>query len=367
MGMSTTIFFTGFPGFLGSRLLPPVVSRRDHSRAVCLVQDKFLPLARQRAEEIVADHPQLKDRLELVVGDITRDDLGLDAAVLERLHAETVEIYHLAAVYDLSVPEPVGQKVNVDGTRFLLGFAGACAALERFQYVSTCYVSGRHPGVFTEDDLDVDQEFNNYYESTKYEAEVLVQEAMAGGLPATVYRPAVVVGDSQTGETQKYDGPYYIIRWILKQKGIAVVPVVGNPEKARVNVVPRDFVIDAMVHLSGLDASAGQVYQLADPEPLTVDAMLREITRVSGRRVVRLPLPGAVAKGAIDYVPFVGRVLGIPAPAVDYFQHPTLYTSDHTRRDLAGSGIECPPFTSYVEAMVRFVEEHPEIGSEGMA
>lgn len=365
-----TIFFTGFPGFLGSRLLPPVLQRAEDTHAVCLIQSKFSDLAHRRVGEILSLHPDLEGRLQLVTGDITQPDLGLDAATAGRVRGETVEIYHLAAVYDLSVPEEVGQKVNVDGTRHLLDFARACGEsgepFRRFQYVSTCYVSGPHPGEFTESDLDVGQRFNNFYESTKYEAEVLVQERMKEGLPVTVYRPGIVVGDSRTGATQKFDGPYFIIRWILRQKGIAVVPVVGDPAKYRVNVVPRDFVIDAMVQLSGLEVSSGTVYQLADPAPLTVDEMMDEITRHVDRKVVRMKLPKAVAKGMIEYVPFVERIMQIPAASVDYFTHPTTYTSENTQRDLAGSGIACPPFPSYVEALMRFVEKHPEIGSEAM-
>jgi len=119
-------------------------------------------------------------------------------------------------------------KVNVEGTRHMLDFADGCSSLRRFQYVSTCYVSGRYAGIFRETDLSKGQTFNNFYEETKYLAEVEVQEQMRQGLPATIYRPAIVVGDSRTGDTQKYDGPYFAIRWLLRQPGIAIMPVVGD-------------------------------------------------------------------------------------------------------------------------------------------
>src|SRR6185295_13240080 len=104
----------------------------------------------------------------------------------------------------------VGMRVNVDGTRHVLDFAAAQPSLERLHYVSTCYVSGRYQGVFAESDLEKGQTFNNYYEETKYLAEVEVQRRMREGLPATIYRPSVVVGDSTSGATQKYDGPYFV-------------------------------------------------------------------------------------------------------------------------------------------------------------
>ncbi len=361
-----TLFVTGFPGFLGSELLPRLLARAPGDQAVCLVQGKFANLARDRLEELTLTHPEIDRRVRLVEGDITRPDLGLEGGERAALARSTTEVYHLAAVYDLSVPRPVGMKVNVEGTRHVLDYAAACSSLARFQYVSTCYVSGRYPGVFSEDDLVNGQRFNNFYEETKYLAEVEVQERMAEGMPATVYRPAIVVGDSRTGATQKYDGPYYVIRLILRQRGVAVVPVVGDTASTRVNLVPADYVIGAIAYLSGIAKSAGRVYQLADPAPLSVDELLAEISRAAGRRVVTVPLPLAVAKGSLDYVPFVYRLLQIPSSSVDYFVHPTTYTTEHAEEDLAGSGIEVPGFGAYVGRMVDFVKAHPEIGSAAM-
>lgn len=361
----STIFLTGFPGFLGSRLLPSILSRSADADAVCLVQPHFVELSRQRVAELERAYPHLTGRIRLVTGDVTRPGLGLDEA--EAFASDVSEIYHLAAVYDLTVPRDLAVRVNVDGTKNLLSFARICPALARFQYVSTCYVSGRYAGTFTERDLEKGQRFNNFYEETKYLAEVEVQAAMRQGLSATIYRPGIVVGDSRTGETQKYDGPYVVIRWLLRQPRIAFLPVSGDPKQYLTNVVPSDFVIDAMAHLSGLDASAGKVYQLADPDPLTVDQMIDVLAQATDRKVVRLPVPRTVAKGMIHYVPFVERILQIPAESVDYFTHPTRYTSDNTRTDLEGSGITCPRFDTYAENLVRFVRQHPEVSSRGMA
>jgi thioester reductase-like protein len=221
----------------------------------------------------------------------------------------------------------------------MLDFAQECPRLKRFQYVSTCYVSGRYAGIFSERDLIKGQEFNNFYEETKYHAEVEVQKRMREGLPATIYRPAIVVGDSHSGATQKFDGPYYVIRWLLKQPLVAVMPMVGNPKTTRVNVVPSDYLVEALSYLSGLGDSAGKVYQLADPAPLTVDEVVAEAGRATGRMV---------------------------AAAIDYFVHPTYYCVEQTVRDLEGSGVICPRFPDYVDNLVRFVKAHPEIGADAM-
>lgn len=362
-----TILLTGFPGFLGSQLLPRILAREPEARVICLIQPKFASLARSRMEALAGEHPKLAGRTTLVEGDITQPGLGMeDSAASAAFRRELVEIYHLAAVYDLSVPRDVGMRVNVEGTRRVLELAEGCPELRRLHYISTCYVSGRHAGIYTEDDLDTGQTFNNHYEETKFLAEVAVRERMAGGLAATVYRPAIVVGDSQTGATQKYDGPYFVMRWVLRQPHVAVVPTVGDPRVTRLNVVPRDFVVDAIAHLSGLPHARGKIYQLADPRPLTVDAMLDAIARATGRHIIRVPLPLGIAKGAITRVPGVYRLMQIPASAVDYFVHPTSYATSNAQADLEDSGIDVPAFSSYVDRLVSFVRAHPEVGAEAM-
>ncbi|HKO56154.1 MAG TPA: SDR family oxidoreductase [Thermoanaerobaculia bacterium] len=349
-----TLFFTGYPGFLGSELLPRLLRRDPEATAVCIVQPKFAALATER---MMAS--PFASRIRLVEGDITQPNLGLREPV-----RDVAEVYHLAAVYDLMVPRDVGMRVNVEGTRNVLDFAASSPALRRVHYVSTCYVSGPHPGLFTEEDLEKGQTFNNFYEETKYLAEVEVRRRMRGGLPATVYRPAVVVGDSTTGATQKFDGPYFVIQWLLRQPRIAMLPVAGRPSRYRFNVVPRNFIVDAIEALSGRRESLGKTYQLADPEPLTVDETISAVAAATGRKVLRVPLPKSVAKFSLDHVPGLYRLMRIPSAAVDYFVHPTLYDTTNTRRDLT---IPVPHLRDYLPRLIEFVKAHPEIGSEAMA
>jgi thioester reductase-like protein len=359
-----SVLMTGFPGFLGSRLLPRILARTD-TDAVCLVQRRHARAANDRIAELEAEDPALTGRIRLAEGDITRPGLGLDdpGAVL----APVTELWHLAAVYDLAVSRDVALAVNTEGTRYVLEAAARCPGLERFHHFSTCYVSGRRAGVFAEDDLATAGPFNNHYEETKHYAEVEVRRRMGEGLPATIYRPSIVVGDSRTGATQKYDGPYFVLQWLLRQsRKLAVMPVIGDPTMTCVNVVPCDFVIDAAAYLSGLPESAGRTYALADPDPLTVDAMIDLFAAATGRRTVRVPLTPGLARGSIRHIPGVGRLLRMPAEVVNYFAHPTAYLTDHARADLAGSSIEVPKLEKYVDQLVHFMEAHPEITAEAM-
>jgi len=349
---------TGFPGFLGSRLVPRLLARHPDRSIVCLVQPKFSATARTRAEELVSATPSIAGRLELVEGDLTAEGLGL--AGRADLLADITEIWHLAAVYDLSVPRDVGMRVNVDGTRHLLRFAERCPGLQRHHYVSTCYVSGRWCGPFRETDLAVGQTFNNFYEETKFLAEREVVAARDAGMPTTVYRPSIVVGDSHTGETQKFDGPYVMLQWLMRQRLVALVPHVGDPTMVRFNVVPSDFVLDAIAHLSGLDTSNGLTYQLADPSPLTVEEILTAMCEALDLRALRVRLPHRLTGRALRAIDPLERWLGIPASSVEYFRHPTHYDTTQASQDLAGSGIACPRFTDYLPALIGFVRNHAE-------
>jgi len=356
-----TVLMTGFPGFLGSALLPGILKRTDDS-AICLVQSKFASLAQRRADELSAADPFLEGRIQLVEGDITQPGLGLAPDAFTKV----TEAWHLAAAYDLTVPRDVAVRVNVDGTLNVLNALQRCPKLTRLHYFSTCYVSGRYAGPFSEDDLGVGAPFNNYYEETKNLAEADVRWHMSAGMPATIYRPSIVVGDSRTGETQKFDGPYFVTQWLLRQPRLAILPMAGDPTTTRVNVVPRDFVVDAVGYLSGLPASEGRTYQLADPRPLTVDEMAETLAEATGRELIMVPLPRKLAKASLAHVPGLRRLMRIPPQAVDYFAHPTFYLTDHCRADLAGSGIEAPSFRSYVDRLVEYMRSHPQVSSAAM-
>jgi len=361
------LLMTGFPGFLGSALLPRLLARREGVQAICLVQNQYLGAAQRRLLEIEAEFPHTVGRTELVTGDITSADLGVDAAT-RQMFEDVTEVWQLAAVYDLSVGKDVAHRVNVDGTANVLGLCALLPTPPRLQYVSTCYVSGRYVGVFTEDALEEGQTFLNHYESTKYEAEALVRKATASGLPTSIYRPGIVVGDSRTGRTQKFDGPYFLASFLRRQRGpVAVVPAVGSADTVRFSLVPRDFVVEAMDRLSVLDGTVGKTFALTDPDPPTVRELVDVFARHLGKKVVWLPLPLGLSRTVIDRVPGLEWLLGIPAESLDYFATPTTYSTTNTDAALAGTGVSCPRFETYAGRLLDFMIEHPEIRAAAMA
>jgi len=368
------LLFTGFPGFLGSALLRRVLARGDGPVA-CLIQPRYRELAEDRAREIVAEvgseadgtdsesaHPPA---VHLYEGDITEPALGLGSALDDpELLGGVDELYHLAAVYDLSVDADLAEAVNVRGTERVLDAAEGLA-VDRLHYVSTCYVSGRYDGVFTADHLREGQSFNNRYEASKYRAEVAVRERMADGLPATVYRPAITVGDSETGETDKLDGPYNLLRLLFAQPArLAFAFTLPGADETELNVVPRDYVVDAIAALSGRPETVGETFQLCDPEPLTVPEFVATLSDAADRRTVTVPTPKRVAKAAARLLSAAG--VGVEPATIDYFDHPTRYRCPNARAALDGTGVEPPPFESYVDRIVAFARENPSVGDDPM-
>lgn len=357
------ILFTGFPGFIGERLLPRLLELGPDAPFACLVQERFVETARQRIQAIEDRYPFARGRLTTVVGDITLDRLGLDAAAARRLQDQLTGAWHLAAVYDLAVSREVGQRVNVEGTRRVVELLSGAPRLERLHYVSTAYVSGTATGVFRETDLDVGQSFKNHYEETKFRAEV---EVARSGLPATIYRPGIVVGDSRTGETAKFDGPYFTLAAIEKVPSPGMFVRIGSGRNT-VNIVPVDFVIEAMARLSIHRESVGRTYHLTDPAPLSTFEISRLFARTLGKRFLFVPVPKAVARALLSPGP-VRRWLGMPLQALDYFDHPCTYDAAQATTDLAVLGVSCPRLPDYVDRLVAFYRSHRgEVRKEAMA
>lgn len=356
------LLFTGFPGFLASALLPLALEQRPGTTALCLVQRHHMSEARRRLKLLDVQNPGVEARVELVAGDITASKLGL----ADHDCSQITEVFHLAAVYDPEVSEQVADAVNIAGTQHVLDLCAGLPALQRLHYVSTCYVAGDHRGRFGEDDLELGQTFSNHYVRSKYEAEVLVRQAMADGLPATIYRPGMVVGDSRTGQTQKFDGPYFVILLLQRLPAIVPLPSHGDIDHNKVGLVPRDYVVAAIAALSVMPESLGRTYALTDPDPPTVREAVETLARLLGRNVRWVPLPAPVVQ-AVAHLPLAGSLLGVPIDAVvDYMAHPTSYDTGNAIRDLAGTGVSCPPFSDYAAAMVEFAVQHPEVGSAAM-
>jgi thioester reductase-like protein len=348
-----TVLFTGFPGFIGMRLLPRILELQPGWRVECLVQEKFADAARAAVATLEASHPRARGRVGLVTGDITVHGLGIEAKRAKELRQSLVQAWHLAAVYDLAVARDVGRRVNVEGTKNILDFVGRARRFERLHYVSTAFVSGTARGTFRETDLDVGQGFKNHYEETKFQAEV---EVVRSKVPGTVYRPGIVVGDSKTGETAKFDGPYFVLRAMERMPSPGVFLRIGLGF-GTVNIVPVDFVIESMAALSARPGSLGKTYHLCDPQPHPPGELAEMFAKAIGKSFAFVPVPMAVAKALFAPKP-VQRFFGMPVQALDYFDDPVRHDTAQATKDLGEEGIECPRLADYLPRLVSFYESH---------
>jgi nucleoside-diphosphate-sugar epimerase len=357
MAFNETIFITGFPGFIASRLVKRLAA--EGARFILLVHPLFHATAATELAQIAGATRVGPGNFRVVEGDITKPGLGVPVNELERARQETTTIFHLAAIYDLAVARGVASQVNVEGTLNVNLFAKSVADLRRYHYVSTCYVAGKREGLIMESELHHDTGFRNHYEETKYLAEVEV-DALKSELPVTIHRPAVVCGDSVTGETAKYDGIYYLIHYLRKWPAGLTLLNIGNSE-VRLNLVPVDFVVDAMVALAQDDRAIGATVQLADPAPLTTHQLFGEIAKAIGGRNSFATVPAGIVYPVLR-LPLAPKLTGLPHSAVPYFFLEQTYDTSVGRGLLEPHGIRCPGFPEYVGALVNFVAEHPRLG-----
>jgi thioester reductase-like protein len=356
MALNETIFVTGFPGFLATRLVKRLATQ--DARFILLTQPPLLDTARETVSGIVRDTGVAAENFKVIPGDITEPNLGLSPQETEVARREVTSIFHLAAIYDLAVDCAVASHVNVEGTLNVNQFAKSVKHLRRYNYVSTCYVAGKREGLILENELHHHEGFRNHYEQTKYLAELEV-ETLKSELPVTIYRPSVVCGHSQTGETAKYDGIYYLIHYLRKWPGGLTLLNIGN-RAVCLNLVPFDFVVDAMVALANDDRAIGATIQLADPSPLTTEQLFDAISQVIKGRDSLATVPRKIVYPVL-MLPFAPKITGLPHSAVPYFFLEQTYDTARANELLEPHRIICPRFPDYVERLVSFVAENPAL------
>jgi nucleoside-diphosphate-sugar epimerase len=356
MTLDETIFLTGFPGFIAGRLVKRLAT--EGARFFLLVQPAFMERAREEVTRIASETNVAPGNFRLIEGDITQPDLGISISELEQARAETTILFHLAAIYDLAVGRVPAMRVNVEGTRNVNRFALTLPSLRHYHYVSTCYVAGLRTGVILETELEHSAGFRNFYEETKYLAELEV-DALKRQLPVTIHRPSVVCGDSRTGETAKYDGIYYLIHYLRKQPSLLSLVNIGN-RQVSLNLVPVDFVVEAMTALTKDERAIGATLALADPNPLTTHELFEAIARALAGRGSRITAPAKLVRSSLS-LPFSPTITGLPYAGVPYFFLNQTYNTTHAREFLEAHGIRCPSFPDYVDALIEYVKHYPKL------
>lgn len=355
-GMTNTYFFTGFPGFLATSLIKQLI-REDHSikQIYVLVLPGLVKKAEKEIENIMRESDA--DVFTIVPGDITQKDLALTNDINNVIQEEVTHVFHLAAIYDLAVPKDIAYNVNVIGTANINQWLLHFKTLKRYTYFSTAYVSGKREGVILETELEMNQSFKNHYEHTKYEAEILVRD-MLEQIPTTIIRPGIVKGNSKTGETIKFDGPYFVLNFLEKLRFLPSIPYLGEG-KVEGNFVPVDYILDATLYLSHSEKGVGKTYHLTDPKPYLIKDVYKMLMEAYLGKKPRGRMPLSLAKSALSLSP-MRKWLGVEKEALDYFTLDAHYDCTQAEADLRGSGISCADFKETVSSMTEFYRDHKD-------
>lgn len=345
---------TGGTAFIGRRVVSRLLDTRPDAQVWVLVRRQSLG----RFERLAAEwgeraKPLVGELRKLALSDETLDELG-----------QVDHVVHCAAINhstDITAGEAEQRAANVAGTRAVIELARRLDA--SFHHLSSIAVAGDFNGEYTEDDFDVGQQLPTPYHRTKFEAEQLVRSAL--GLRYRIYRPAVVVGDSRTGEMDKVDGPYYLFGVLAKVAVLPTLTPIMLPDTGRTNIVPVDYVVDALVALMHADGRDGQTFHLTAPKTIGLRGIYRGVAPAAGLPPLRGSLPRSVAAPVLNAS---GRAkvlrnmaaaqLGIPAEIFDLVDLKPTFASDETRKALRSNGIEVPEFADYAPRLWRYWAQH---------
>ena len=363
-------FVTGATGFIGKRLVKRLLARRGAIVHVLIRRESEGKLA-ALLEHWGESGDGGKARVVPVFGDLTARKLGVSADDVRMLKGHVDHVYHLAAVYDLAADAESQIATNIAGTRSVVEFARAIDA-GHLHHVSSIAAAGLYEGVFREDMFDEAEGLEHPYFMTKHESEKIVRSESK--VPWTVYRPALVVGDSRTGEMDKIDGPYYFFKLIQRMRQLLPpwLPSVGI-EGGRINIVPVDFVVAALDHISHLKADLDKrCFHLVDPLGYRVGDVLDIFSTAAHAPKMNLFvnaallgfIPKGVKKGLMALAP-VRRVksavlkdLGLPEDMLTFINFPTRYDCREALAALNGSGIACPRLDDYAWKLWDYWERH---------
>jgi thioester reductase-like protein len=353
------VLVTGFPTtFLAARVVQKLLISDPQAKIRCIVQEKSV----SRAEEILDRFTKAeRKRVTLLGGDTAAMDLGLSGPEFNKLAAEVEVVHHCAAITYLGVDRQIAEEVNVGGAREILELAEAAHRLERLVHWSTALVSGARRGYVLEDELSAPTGFRNAIEETRFRAERLMRSA-AKHVPTTILRPSIIVGDSVTGEIDRLDGPYLLVLLMLGAPSDFRMPMPSRGE-IPLNLVPVDYAVDAGFAIVNDPRSIGRTFHIVDPDPLSARKVFELIARAAGRPIPRGFLPMNLAT-AILRAPGVDRFAHVPRAFLEQLATEVVYDDRGARELLAGRGLTCPRFESYVDTLVDHVRHQQAMRRE---
>jgi NAD(P)-dependent dehydrogenase (short-subunit alcohol dehydrogenase family) len=361
-----TYVVTGATGFIGRHLVARLLDRDD---------DVYVLVRQSSTDKLSALMdtwgPTAEDRVHPVIGDLAQPRLGLsDDDIAHLKDIGIAHFFHLAAVYDMTADDERNRIANVEGTRHAVQLANAIGA-GTFHHTSSIAAAGEYQGLFREDMFEEGQKLTHPYHRTKYESEKIARTQTQ--MPWRVYRPGIVVGNSETGVMDKIDGPYYFFTAIkmLRHYLPGWFPLVG-PELGYTNIVPVDFVADAMDHIAHQPDLDGQAFHLTNPKSQRVGEVMNAFAAAAHAPQMSLRIDSKLLKalprgtiGMLMALPAAKGVrkailadFGIPDEIIGHIALTPQFDTRDTERALKGSGIEVPPLAAYATKLWDYWERN---------
>jgi NAD(P)-dependent dehydrogenase (short-subunit alcohol dehydrogenase family) len=357
-------FVTGATGFIGRHLVEQLLANREGDVHV-LVREG----SKGKLEELMALWGS-PDRVKPVTGDLTQARLGVDQAWIDEHRGKVDHFFHLAAIYDMTVGDERNEELNVGGTRHAVQLANELQA-GILHHTSSVAAAGDYKGLFREDHFDEGQKLPSAYHRTKFESEKVAREESR--VPWRVYRPAIVIGHSQTGEMDKIDGPYYFFKAIQKLRHALPewMPLAG-PELGWTNIVPVDFVARAMDHIAHQPDLDGQAFHLVAPRSQRSGEVLNTFAKAAHapQLAIRIDkkITDALPKGVFSMLLNLPQLkglrrtvladFGVPEEVIGHVGFTAQFDTRDTERALAGTGIEVPELASYADKIWDYWERN---------
>ncbi len=390
------ILVTGSTGFLGSAItrrllvsgckLRLLIRKRDSDTSQIsfgwdgLIKELILgnPLDEQSQEQfrIVGDrlnndkslHELFFRNVEIYEGDITSRSLGLDQQEYRKLCSEVDEVFHCAAVTHFEMQGADEHVVvNIKGTENVLQFTNS-GKQKGFHYISTAYVAGKQNGMIYENEMPNEPLFNNEYERSKFVAEQLVIEyAKRNDISYTIYRPGIIVGDSKTGATCKFDNLYLFVKVLfninnsfIKHKSEylndVTIRVPGDPD-ALINLVPVDYVADTIVAILKNRESIGKIFHITNPNPPRLCELRDLVMTLLEIKGMHVKIDRELEQKSLSTVEKL--FLRQTRTYYSYLFSRLRFDDSNTQKALKGTGIMCPAMTEeLVKVLIGFAASH---------
>jgi thioester reductase-like protein len=353
MAAGESVLITGYPSWLARTVCAEVLRTDEFASVQALLRPSEAGAAQAALDELPETH---RPRVALAFGDAAAIDFGLSGAEYKALARKVTRIHHCAQVTHPSADRKAAARINVGAAHEAIEFATSCSALECLVFYSTAHVAGDRTGVVREDDLKAGQSFRNVVEETKAHAEKLVRAAMSH-VPVAVVRPSTVVGDSRTGEVDRFDGPSLLILLVVTSPPDFALPLPGRGDE-RLNLVPIDWVVRASVAIGRDPRAIGRIFHLVDPRPPTARQFFELVARAGGRPGPRGSIPANLAK-ALLRAPGLERIANGPRGLLDELTTSVVYDARNADELLSSLRVgDCPPLETYVDKLVEYVQEH---------